>query len=83
MCPELARKEGFLVEISAVRMRLNPRLQQLARFLDGLPDRMERRFNLSVAVIDAMRAEMEEERRRLRADLELEHFPIILGHILS
>ena len=54
-------------------MRLNPRLQQLARFLHGSPDRMERRFNLPVAVIDAMRAEMEEERRRLRADLELTH----------
>ncbi len=54
-------------------MRLTPRMQQLARFLDGLPDRMGRRFNLPVAVIDAMRAEMEEERRRFRADLELTH----------
>ena len=67
---ELAKKEGFLVDVSAVRMKLTPPMQALARFLDGLPDRMGRRFYLPVGVIDAMRAEMEEERRQLRASID-------------
>lgn len=66
---KLFAEAGFLVDVSELRHVLTGTLQHLARALDGLPNRLQRRFNLPVEVADAMRAEIEEIRRALHKEL--------------
>lgn len=64
---KMRQEDGFLVDVSELRMALSGPISDLVSMLDGLPDRMGRRFNLPVDVTEAMRSEIDEERRKIHA----------------
>ena len=66
---DLAIKAGLLVETSEVRQRLTQFLTKLGRMLDTLPDQVARTHNLPEATARAMRATIDEQRRRCVQEL--------------
>ena len=66
---KIQREDGLLIDTATLSMRLSGVFQHFSQYLDGLPDRMGRRFNLPDEVVEALRSELNDERRRLHGKL--------------
>lgn len=66
---KLRHEEGFLIDVSTLRQTMTPIISEVVQFLDGMPDRLGRRFNLPIEVTEAMRADLEGQRCDLHSKL--------------
>lgn len=66
----LASDAGLLTPTPRVQAALAETLGGLARFLDGLPQTLGRRYNLPEVVVTAMKRDLDEQRRQLVTDLK-------------
>ncbi|KAA0571085.1 terminase small subunit [Azospirillum sp. Sh1] len=67
---KLASDAGLLTPTPRVQAALAETLGGLARFLDGLPQTLGRRYNLPEVVVTAMKRDLDEQRRQLVTDLK-------------